>query len=116
MAATKIAASIGTSAGRNGRKPGLGNACPIVLTTIRTVLSPAPPRRRSGRSSARCNRASAAGTGYRACPSRDLPSGYRLSVGILAVLDGNAHRGQFVADAVGFLEVLSRAGFRTRLQ
>ena len=28
-AATKIAASIGTSAGKNGRKPGLGNACPI---------------------------------------------------------------------------------------
>src|SRR5438093_8933587 len=29
MLATKIAASIGTSAGKNGRKPGLGNACPI---------------------------------------------------------------------------------------
>src|SRR5213592_3713712 len=29
MAATKIAASIGTSAGKNGRKPGLGKACPI---------------------------------------------------------------------------------------
>src|SRR2546429_454738 len=29
MAATKIAASIGTSAARYGRKPGLGNACPI---------------------------------------------------------------------------------------
>src|SRR6478752_9569295 len=29
MLATKIAASIGTSAARYGRKPGLGNACPI---------------------------------------------------------------------------------------
>src|SRR3954469_4358244 len=29
MLATKIAANIGTSAGKNGRKPGLGNACPI---------------------------------------------------------------------------------------
>src|SRR4051812_50152496 len=29
MAATKIAASIGMSAGKNGRKPGLGKACPI---------------------------------------------------------------------------------------
>src|SRR4051794_32059867 len=29
MLATKIAASIGTSAGRNGRRPGLGNACPM---------------------------------------------------------------------------------------
>jgi hypothetical protein len=29
MLATKIAASMGKSAGRYGRKPGLGNACPI---------------------------------------------------------------------------------------
>src|SRR5689334_23234010 len=29
MAATKIAASTGTSAGRSGRKAGLGIACPI---------------------------------------------------------------------------------------
>src|SRR5215216_6369931 len=29
MLATKIAANMGKSAGRYGRKPGLGNACPI---------------------------------------------------------------------------------------
>src|SRR5665647_3557481 len=29
MAAMKIAASTGVSAGKNGRKPGLGSACPI---------------------------------------------------------------------------------------
>src|SRR5262249_25437077 len=46
---------------------------------------------------------------YRAGSSRDLPCGHGLSVGILAVLDGNAHRGEFVADAIGFLEVFSRA-------
>ena len=46
---------------------------------------------------------------YRVWSSRDLPGGHGLSVGILAVLDGDAHRGKFVADAIGFLEVLSRA-------
>src|SRR6266850_1540924 len=46
---------------------------------------------------------------YRAGSSRDLPGGHGLSVGVLAVLDGNAHRGKLVADTIGLLEVLSRA-------
>src|SRR3954454_23926564 len=46
---------------------------------------------------------------YRAYPSRDLPGGYRFSVRILAVLDGDAHGGKFVADTIGLLEILSRA-------
>src|SRR5438093_10843017 len=105
MLATKIAASIGTSAGKNGRKPGLGNACPIaIFTTCRKASGPALPRRRSAGSSARYNRASVSGKAYRVSSSRDLPGGHGLSVGILAVLDGNAHRSEFVADTIGLLE------------
>jgi hypothetical protein len=109
MLATKIAASIGTSAGRNGRKPGLGNACPIASKHSEQsqgqhdrgndqrpfdedVVAPVLWERRIGLS-----------------PSRDLPGGYRFSVRILAVLDGDAHGGKFVANAIGLLEVLSRA-------
>src|SRR4029450_13256506 len=46
---------------------------------------------------------------YRACSSRNLPCGHGLAVGILAVLDGNAHRGKLLADTIGFLQILSRA-------
>src|SRR5512144_659521 len=114
MAAAKIAASIGTSAGRYGRKPGLGNACPIaIFTTYRKASGPALPRRRSAGSSARYNRASVSEKAYRVSSSRDLPCGHGLSIGILAVLDGDAHRGEFVADAIGLLEVLSRTRRRT---
>src|SRR3984893_4385258 len=42
-------------------------------------------------------------TGSAAHSSRDLPGG-----AVLGILDDDAHRGEFVADAIGFLEVFSR--------
>src|SRR5690242_10862343 len=101
MLAVKIAASTGTSSGRNGRRPGFGKLCPIVLTTSHRVSARSPRRRRAAGSSARCNTASAAGTACRAVSSRDLPGR-----SVLGVLDRNAHRRQQIADAVGLLEVL----------
>ena len=45
------------------------------------------------------------GNGVRAGSSRDLPGG-----AFFGVLDDNAHRRELIADPVGFLEILSRAG------
>ena len=101
----------GRIAARNGRNAGLGSVCPIALHQIPvTVSAPAPPRRRSRRSSARCNSSQCFGKGVSGLVIARSPRWSRACRQLLAVLDDDAHRGEFVADAVGFLEILSRAG------
>src|ERR1700723_430690 len=109
MAATKIAANIGASAARNGRKAGLGTVCPIAHQApvsfstgrliARSLSSPLPLRARVASSASETT-----GGGS----SRDLPGGHRLAFRIFAVLQHNAHRRKFIANPIGFLEVLSR--------
>src|SRR5262245_9493392 len=45
----------------------------------------------------------------RAWSSRHLPGRDRLAVGALAVLEHDAHRGEFVTDAIALLEILAGA-------
>src|SRR5581483_2024688 len=85
MAAAKIAASTGASAARYGRSAGVSLIARLLLRY------PLPLRERV--SSHRLSSHS----------SRDLPGG-----AVLGVLDGDAHRGELVADAIGLLEVFSR--------
>ena len=110
MAATKIAASTGTSSGKKRPQRGFGQClshrvhhtrtsfsasatAPAISAHLqRDVIEPVLWKRRVG------------------LRHRAISHVVRLSVGILAILDHDAHRRQFVADAIGFLEVLSGAG------
>src|SRR5579883_940248 len=97
MLATKMAASTGVSAGRNGRSAALIARSP--------ASSPLPLRERvtssaSETSGEGCRRVS--GLRSRLPSSRDLPG--RSFFGIL---DHDPHRRKLIADTIGFLEVLA---------
>src|SRR5450631_1475934 len=127
MLARKISASSSASAGRYGRNASLGFACAIIGHTLASSRPPhasSRPRSRSDRragthapqpieSTRRMGPRLREDDFGRGLPtketasrsSRNLPGG-----AVLGVLQHHAHRGELVADAIGFGEVLGFAG------